>query len=309
MTKIETMQTKAPQTNWEELGISNDFLFGKIMQDQELCKELIQIILPDLKIDHIEYPELQKSITPDMDAHGVRLDVYVKDDKGAVYDIEMQVSDTKELPKRSRYYQGMIDLQLIDKGQHYKRLNQSYIIFICPFDLYGKGRHIYTFENICKEDHSLSLGDGTVKIFLNTDGTLDDTSRDLRAFLDYVAGQQPETPYVEKLEKAVKKARKNRKWRHEYMTLLMRDQENIEKGREEGRAEGLKEGKAEGLKEGKAKGLKEGKAEGLKEGKMEGIFGMISSLRDLNIPDNTILQQLQEKFLLTKEESLKYLSR
>ena len=77
------------------------------------------------------------------------------------------------------------------------------------------------------------------------------------------------------------------------MTLLMRDQENIEKGREEGRAEGLKEGKAEGLK----------------EGKMEGIFGMISSLRDLNIPDNTILQQLQEKFLLTKEESLKYLSR
>ena len=275
MTKTKTTQTKAPQANWEELGISNDFLFGKIMQDQELCKELIQMILPDLKIDHIEYPELQKSITPDMDAHGVRLDVYVKDDKDAVYDIEMQVSDTKELPKRSRYYQGMIDLQLIDKGQHYKRLNQSYIIFICPFDLYGKGRHIYTFENICKEDHSLSLGDGTVKIFLNTDGTLDDTSRDLRAFLDYVAGQQPETPYVEKLEKAVKKARKNRKWRHEYMTLLMRDQENIEKGREEGRN--------------------------------EGIFGMVSSLRDLNIPDSTILQQLQEKFLLTKEESLEYL--
>ena len=275
MTKTKTTQTKAPQANWEELGISNDFLFGKIMQDQELCKELIQMILPDLKIDHIEYPELQKSITPDMDAHGVRLDVYVKDDKDAVYDIEMQVSDTKELPKRSRYYQGMIDLQLIDKGQHYKKLNQSYIIFICPFDLYGKGRHIYTFENICKEDHSLSLGDGTVKIFLNTDGTLDDTSRDLRAFLDYVAGQQPETPYVEKLEKAVKKARKNRKWRHEYMTLLMRDQENIEKGREEGRN--------------------------------EGIFGMVSSLRDLNIPDSTILQQLQEKFLLTKEESLEYL--
>ena len=125
----------------------------------------------------------------------------------------------------------------------------------------------------------ISMGDETVKIFLNTDGTLDDTSRDLRAFLDYVAGQQPETPYVEKLEKAVKKARKNRKWRHEYMTLLMRDQENIEKGQEEGKA----------------------------EGRIEGIFGMVSSLRDLNIPDSTILQQLQEKFLLTKEELLEYL--
>lgn len=64
------------------------------------------------------------------------------------------------------------------------------------------------------------------------------------------------------------------------MTLLMRDQENIEKGREEGKA----------------------------EGRIEGIFGMISSLRDLNIPDSIILQQLQEKFLLTKEESQEYLN-
>ncbi|MEH2957408.1 Rpn family recombination-promoting nuclease/putative transposase [Candidatus Merdisoma sp. JLR.KK006] len=98
------------QKNWEELGISNDFLFGKVMQNPELCKELLQRILPDLNIERIEYPELQKNINVDMDAHSVRLDVYVKDDKETVYDIEMQVSDTKELPKRSRYYQGMIDL-------------------------------------------------------------------------------------------------------------------------------------------------------------------------------------------------------
>ena len=133
------------KTNWEELSISNDFMFGKIMQNPELCKELLQRILPDLKIDHIEYPELQKSIKPDVDARSVRLDVYVQDNKDIVYDIEMQVSDTKELPKRSRYYQSVIDLQLIDKGQHYKKLNRSYIIFICPFDAYGKGSHIYTF--------------------------------------------------------------------------------------------------------------------------------------------------------------------
>jgi len=139
------------QSKWEELDISNDFLFGKVMQNPELCKELLQRILPDLEIERIEYPELQKSINVDMDARSVRLDVYVKDDKEVVYDIEMQVSNTKELPKRSRYYQSMIDLQLIDKGRFYDDLNRSYVIFICPFDLYGKGRHIYTFENICKE--------------------------------------------------------------------------------------------------------------------------------------------------------------
>lgn len=131
------------ETEWEQLGISNDFLFGKIMRNPELCRELLQIILPGLEIDHIEYPEIQKSIIPDIDARSVRLDVYVRDNKDRVYDIEMQVTDTKELPKRSRYYQSIIDLQLIDKGQSYKKLKQSYIIFICPFDLYGKGIFIH----------------------------------------------------------------------------------------------------------------------------------------------------------------------
>jgi len=101
---------------WEGLGISNDFLFGKVMQDTELCKELLMRILPELDIDHVEYPELQKGIKPDMDAKSVRLDVYVRDGKETIYDIEMQVADTRELPKRARYYQSMIDLQMIDKG-------------------------------------------------------------------------------------------------------------------------------------------------------------------------------------------------
>ena len=192
MGNVETKQTK-----WEELSISNDFLFGKVMQNPELCKELLQRILPDLNIERIEYPELQKSINMDMDARSVRLDVYVKDEKEVVYDIEMQVSHTKELPKRSRYYQS-----------------------------------IYTFANICKEDGSISMGDEAVKIFLNAKGTLDDVSDELKAFLDYVAGKKPKDAYVERLEEAVKEAKKNREWRHEYMTLLMRDQENVKIGEE-----------------------------------------------------------------------------
>ena len=54
------------------------------MQDSELCKELLQRILPDLEIDHIEYPELQKAIKPDVDAKSIRLDVYIRDDKGTI---------------------------------------------------------------------------------------------------------------------------------------------------------------------------------------------------------------------------------
>ena len=266
-------------TAWEELQISNDFIFGKVMQDPKLCKELLQRILPGLKIDHIEYPETQKAIRPDIDAKSVRLDVYVEDGKGTVYDIEMQVGMSKELPKRTRYYQSLLDMQMIDKGEPYKKLKPSYIIFICPFDQFGMGRHIYTFENICKEDKSVLLNDGTTKIFLNAKGTMDDVSPELKAFLDYVAGKKPADPFVDELEEAVKNARKNREWRHEYMTLLMRDQENIEMGMEIGKAKGME----------------------------IGISGMVSSLRDFNIPDDDILQKIQEKYSLSLEDAEHYM--
>lgn len=66
-------------TAWEELQISNDFIFGKIMQDPKLCKGLLQRILPHLKINHIEYPETQKTVRPDIDAKSVRFDAYADD--------------------------------------------------------------------------------------------------------------------------------------------------------------------------------------------------------------------------------------
>ncbi len=187
----------------------------------------------------MEYPELQKAIRSDVDARSVRLDVYVNDGKGSVYDIEMQTTSSSDLPRRSRYYQCIIDLQLLDKGQPYKKLNNSFVIFICLFDVFGGGRHKYTFVNTCSEDRNIRMGDGTTKIFLNASGQLDDVSGELKAFLDYAAGKPSKDVFVQKLEKAVREAKKNRKWRHEYMTLLMRDQENIEKGREEGREEGI----------------------------------------------------------------------
>lgn len=267
------------QTQWEDLGISNDFLFGKVMQDPKLCKELLQRILPDLKIDHIEYPELQKAIKPDADAKSIRLDVYVKDRENVVYNIEMQASDTKELPKRSRYYQSLIDLQLIDKGQTYRKLNRSFVIFICLEDIFGYGRHIYTFENLCKEDPGISLGDETTKIFLSADSTMDDVSKELKAFLDYVGGNVTDDAFVQELEEAVRKAKRNREWRHEYMTLLMRDQINVEKGIEQG----------------------------FKQGMEQGIEGTVSILKNLGVPQQTILANIQEQYHLSREAAKKYL--
>ena len=82
-------------------------------------------------------------------------------------------------------------------------------------------------------DNSVFLDNRAVKIFLNASGGQDDVSRELKAFQDYVAGVESEDDFVKRVAEAVREAKKNREWRHEYMTLLMRDQENIEKGIED----------------------------------------------------------------------------
>ena len=69
---------------------------------------------------------------------GIRLDIYVEDDDNTVFNLEMQTTTYKELPKRSRYYQGIIDLNMIEKGESYDILKESYVIFICTFDFLKK---------------------------------------------------------------------------------------------------------------------------------------------------------------------------
>lgn len=137
-------------------------------------------------------------------------------------------------------------MQELDKGEPYWNLKKSYVIFICTFDLFGEGRHRYTFENRCREDYGIALGDEAIKMFLNTEGTKEDIGSGLKAFLDYMGGRESDSALVRKLDEEVNRAKKNREWRREYMTLLMRDQENIEKGRiaglEQGRIEGLEQG-------------------------------------------------------------------
>lgn len=235
---------------WDNIGICNDFVFCKIMQDEELLAELIRRILPELKFTKL-YITAQKAVEIGMDIHGVRFDIFAALEDGSVVQIEMQVLDTGNLPRRIRFYSSLADTQMLEKGIVYSKLKDSYIVMICPFDQYGEGRHIYTFTNRCKQDLNLEMGDGTTKIVLNAVGTLDDVSDKLKAFLDYVAGKTVDDEYVKKLDEAVHKARANKEWRREYMTLMMRDLENQEIGLEKGRSIRDREKIEEMLKRGK----------------------------------------------------------
>jgi predicted transposase/invertase (TIGR01784 family) len=231
----------------KELNLEDDFLFAKVMSDKEICRELLEKIL-EIEIEKVEMVEEQKTIDLLLESKGIRLDVYVKDENNTIYNVEMQRGKHKNLPKRLRYYQGSIDLDLISKGEDYRKLAKSYIIFICTFDLFNKGRHRYTFQNYCLEDNNIILDDDAKKIVLNTKGIKKDLNEELLEFLDYIENSTDEKAksakgaLVKNIHKRVQYVKNDISVEVEFMTLLERDREKIEEGREEGIEEGIKEG-------------------------------------------------------------------
>ena len=244
---------------WEELSIRDDYMFKLIMSRKRICKKVLERIL-HIEISDIHYLEAEKPMKSRYQSKGVRLDVYVRDDANTVYNIEMQVRQPEGdgLAKRTRYYQSMIDADLLAAGADYDELNQTIIIFICPFDPFERNRCLYTFETLCKEDTGLPLNDGATKIFLNTKGTADDVSDTLKAFLGYVNGVLSSDALVQEIDDEIQKVKTEEGERVEYMTFAMKMRDEWKAGVSEGRMEGRREGRLEGRKEGRLEGRKEG---------------------------------------------------
>ena len=223
------------------------------MSDKRRCRRLIENIL-DIKIRRIEYPERQKTMDFSYDAKSVRLDIYVEDEKNTVYNIEMQTNSDRNLAKRIRYYHDMIDLNIIDKGDDYRELKKSFVIFICTFDPFDKDRYIYTFERQCREDQSLFLKDDTVSVILNCCGHNGVISDELKGLLRYMSGQKPQGSLANDIAEGVSEVHSSTKWRRDYMTLNMLLREERMEGIMQGRQEGLMEGRQEGRQEGQKVG-------------------------------------------------------
>ena len=225
--------------DWEELTIQDNFLFQKVMRNKRLCQYLIEKIL-QIKIADITYPDTEKTIDIRLDSKSIRLDVYVKDNTGRVFDIEMQCTNEKEngLAKRTRYYQAMIDMDVLEKGDDYSKLNPAYIIFICTFDAFDQGLPMYTFRNRCVEQEGIELNDEATKIFLNSKGDSPTLDPDVRAFLRYVDGKAAEGVFVQEVDKEVRRVKQHDETRREYMTLAMELKRMFAEGEKTGEEKG-----------------------------------------------------------------------
>ena len=256
------------ETKFEDLTISNDFMFKEVMKSNKgLCKRLVGSIMQQ-DIEDIVYIDTEKTLQPYYDSRGIRLDVILADKNHTRYNLEMQARNVISkagvalLPKRTRYYQSVIDMDMLKKGQDFDELDPLVLIFICTFDLYKEGRYVYTFKSRCLENLELELAnDVTVKL-VNAKGKQGQVNDLLKNFLQYVMTNEPVDDFTEDVERQVWAVKNDKKAREEYMVLQAKIREHEIVAYEAGEAQGH----AAGLAEGEAKKSRETALEMLKDG-------------------------------------------
>ena len=272
---------------WSKLTLRNNFMFRLVMEKQELCKKLIECIL-GIKIKSISYMEHEKSFEANLRSKGIRLDLFVIDEDGVAYDIEMQMDNSyKEfLGRRTRYYVSTMDNNALKKGERYSQLRKSYVIFICTFDPFGRGLAKYTFNAICNEDHSLVLDDGVTRVFINTEGDRHRISKELASLIGYISTGEVTDDYTKDLDEEVRALRNDDGRERDYMTYMQTIMEHEDMAYSQGIRQGINQGISLGITRGITQGISQAnKATAIKMLKANKPYEEISEFTELTISE------------------------
>ena len=240
---------------------STQLMFAKVMEDRELCRDMLRIIFPDRKVKDIIVHKRETSVSEatvitGMESKSIRLDVLFEDERGW-YDIEMQVENRENLPKRSRYYGSAIDVNKLKKGRDYNELKPTYIIFICMYDEMKIDEPVYSFR-MFDEKYGIPLNDERYTVILNASCSTGKVPERFRALFEYlktgeVAG---EDDFIEKIDARVREFQDDEEIKR---MMSVEDEMRLvyEKKYEKKYEKGIKEAKKQGLEQGLSAGRRE----------------------------------------------------
>ena len=262
------------------VNLSDFALFLAVMKHKEAQECVLSIILdePNLRLIQVRVEDV---ILNKNGKRGIRLDAWALAEDSRQFATEMQNDASEDdLQKRSRYYQGLLDTPALKAGKHtkYRHLPSTIVIFITQTDLFGMDRAMYTFTERCHQIPGMELGDETMKIFLNMSSK---NERDeLVSLLQYMKNSTLSNPEIfviddriRRLDAIVTEVKQSEEWEDAQMSILST---GIDIGRRVGHEEGLEEGR--------------------KEGQLEGIHAIITVLKEHNLTDSAIIQQLCNSF-------------
>ena len=261
------------QKKWESLTFTDDFIFSRVMHDDHICRQVVELIL-GVRIGEIRYLSAQDEHKTDPDSMRIIMDVFLRDEN-RIINVEVQTGHKKELPKRSRYYQSVADVSTTSTGTKYRDLPENILIFICTFDPFNRNYPRYTFQYICNEDKRIKLKDGSLRIFLNTKATkLSTLDQKLQEFYHYLRDGVADSTLTQEISSKITTLKNNSIERRYYMTLALKmadiEYDAYEEGFDKGRKDGLKTGLQQGIEQGMQQGIEQGLQQGMQQGRKEG---------------------------------------
>ena len=253
------MKEKPEKKLLKELNLTDRFLFDEVIEDPQTHRDILSIIF-GREIPLLTKSETEKEMRVSPQIRSVRMDVFSMDEERTVYNTEMQDKRKSDLAKRSRYYQAVLDTNLLEPGiPNYNLLNTTYIILITTFDLFGYGKYQYTFEARCREEPGCVLENQAVRIFLNTRGKNDsEVSEELVSFLHYIenttdaVAENSGSERIKRIHNRVRKVKVSEEVGVKYMQAWEEKYYEREEGREEGAKAKLQEQIRKKLEKGKS---------------------------------------------------------
>ena len=159
-----------------------DDLFMQVVLEEQACTEyILQTILGKSSLK-LKEQRLQKRL-PNLHGRALVLDCLCTDEKGLLYNIEVQNSSAGAIPKRARYHAALMDTHTLKKGEKFSKLPESYVIFITDKDVLGEGEQLYQIERVIRKSGNL-FKDGSHILYFNTasqdDNALGKLARDFK---------------------------------------------------------------------------------------------------------------------------------
>jgi hypothetical protein len=94
------------------------------------------------------------------------VDILARDVDGKRFNVEVQAEDAGADCRRARYHSSMVDVNMLKGGKDYKKLRDSYVIFITKNDYFKRELPLYRVERaVCETGEK--FGDGSHIIYVN----------------------------------------------------------------------------------------------------------------------------------------------
>ena len=238
-----------------------DDLFMQVVLEEQACTEyILQTILNKSSLK-LKEQRLQKRL-PNLHGRALVLDCLCTDEKGLLYNIEVQNSSAGAIPKRARYHAALMDTHTLKKGEKFSKLPESYVIFITDKDVLGEGEQLYQIERVIRKSGNL-FKDGSHILYFNTARQDDNALGKLAKDFKEANPKEIQSEVLSHRVASLKEGKLDREGEKKMNVLLEKYrkkavEEGIEKGLAQGIQQGLEQGLEQGLQQGLEKGLEKG---------------------------------------------------